>query len=203
MTGLCTSGPSGAPLHLLQVRWCTSWDTFQRLDTFQIGLWVSELDSHPLQIRVVRIFNTYGPRMALDDGRVVSNFVAQALMDQPLTVYGDGQQTRSFQYVSDLIRGEAGWCFCAQSHSSAHTCTCKQQLLMRRPLNSSGQFWLVLGCKAPHAQHLSTLPLCGPRSGMQPAAGHFQTFEFLNTACRHGGCDGWPRDWPLQCGQPY
>ncbi len=68
---------------------------------------------------MVRIFNTYGPRMALDDGRVVSNFVAQALMDQPLTVYGDGQQTRSFQYVFDLIRGEAGWCISAQSHSFA------------------------------------------------------------------------------------
>ena len=66
----------------------------------------------------MRIFNTYGPRMALDDGRVVSNFVAQALMDQPLTVYGNGQQTRSFQYVSDLIRGEAGWCLSAQ-----HLCT--------------------------------------------------------------------------------
>ena len=58
-----------------------------------------------VQVRVVRIFNTYGPRMALDDGRVVSNFVAQALTDQDLTVYGDGQQTRSFQYVSDLIKG--------------------------------------------------------------------------------------------------
>ena len=58
-----------------------------------------------LQVRVVRIFNTYGPRMALDDGRVVSNFVAQALTDQDLTVYGDGKQTRSFQYVSDLIKG--------------------------------------------------------------------------------------------------
>jgi len=55
----------------------------------------------------VRIFNTYGPRMALDDGRVVSNFVAQALTGQPITVYGDGQQTRSFQYVSDLIAGLA------------------------------------------------------------------------------------------------
>ena len=59
-----------------------------------------------MQVRVVRIFNTYGPRMALDDGRVVSNFVAQALTDQDLTVYGDGQQTRSFQYVSDLIKGK-------------------------------------------------------------------------------------------------
>jgi nucleoside-diphosphate-sugar epimerase len=58
-----------------------------------------------VQVRVVRIFNTYGPRMALDDGRVVSNFVAQALTGEPLTIYGDGQQTRSFQYVSDLIEG--------------------------------------------------------------------------------------------------
>ena len=58
-----------------------------------------------MQIRVVRIFNTYGPRMALDDGRVVSNFVAQALTGTPLTIYGHGEQTRSFQYVSDLIEG--------------------------------------------------------------------------------------------------
>lgn len=57
------------------------------------------------QVRVVRIFNTYGPRMALDDGRVVSNFLAQALTGQPLTIYGDGQQTRSFQYISDLVEG--------------------------------------------------------------------------------------------------
>ncbi len=64
-----------------------------------------------IKVRVVRIFNTYGPRMALDDGRVVSNFVAQALTDQDLTVYGDGQQTRSFQYVSDLIKGKAA-CHC-------------------------------------------------------------------------------------------
>ena len=57
------------------------------------------------QVRIVRIFNTYGPRMALDDGRVVSNFVSQALTNKPITVYGDGQQTRSFQYVSDLVKG--------------------------------------------------------------------------------------------------
>ena len=60
---------------------------------------------HGLAVRVVRIFNTYGPRMALDDGRVVSNFVAQALTGAPLTIYGDGSQTRSFQYVSDLVAG--------------------------------------------------------------------------------------------------
>ena len=53
----------------------------------------------------MRIFNTYGPRMALDDGRVVSNFLAQALTGQPMTVYGDGSQSRSFQYISDLIQG--------------------------------------------------------------------------------------------------
>ncbi|CAM0907706.1 unnamed protein product [Alopecurus aequalis] len=58
-----------------------------------------------LEVRIARIFNTYGPRMCIDDGRVVSNFVAQALRKEPLTVYGDGQQTRSFQYVSDLVEG--------------------------------------------------------------------------------------------------
>ena len=56
-------------------------------------------------IRVVRIFNTYGPRMAIDDGRVVSNFIAQALQNQDITVYGDGSQTRSFCYVDDLVDG--------------------------------------------------------------------------------------------------
>ncbi|OEL13680.1 UDP-glucuronic acid decarboxylase 1 [Dichanthelium oligosanthes] len=56
-----------------------------------------------VEVRIARIFNTYGPRMCLDDGRVVSNFVAQALRRQPMTVYGDGKQTRSFQYVSDLV----------------------------------------------------------------------------------------------------
>lgn len=60
---------------------------------------------HGVDIRVVRIFNTYGPRMVLNDGRVVSNFVGQALKGVPMTVYGDGQQTRSFCYVSDLVEG--------------------------------------------------------------------------------------------------
>ncbi|CAL4938820.1 unnamed protein product [Urochloa decumbens] len=58
-----------------------------------------------VEVRIARIFNTYGPRMCLDDGRVVSNFVAQALRKHPMTVYGDGKQTRSFQYVSDLVDG--------------------------------------------------------------------------------------------------
>uniref|UniRef100_A0A0E0NTE7 UDP-glucuronate decarboxylase n=2 Tax=Oryza TaxID=4527 RepID=A0A0E0NTE7_ORYRU len=58
-----------------------------------------------VEVRIARIFNTYGPRMCLDDGRVVSNFVAQTLRKQPMTVYGDGKQTRSFQYVSDLVDG--------------------------------------------------------------------------------------------------
>jgi len=60
---------------------------------------------YDLDIRVARIFNTYGPRMAADDGRVVSNFIVQALRGESLTVYGDGSQTRSFCYVSDLIDG--------------------------------------------------------------------------------------------------
>ena len=60
---------------------------------------------HGLNTRIVRIFNTYGPRMRLRDGRVVPNFIMQALRGEPLTVYGQGQQTRSFQYIDDLIRG--------------------------------------------------------------------------------------------------
>lgn len=56
-------------------------------------------------IKIARIFNTYGPRMAVDDGRVVSNFIVQALQNKPITVFGDGRQTRSFCYVSDLISG--------------------------------------------------------------------------------------------------
>jgi UDP-glucuronate decarboxylase len=58
-----------------------------------------------VDIRVARIFNTYGPRMAINDGRVVSNFIVQALRNEPITIYGDGNQTRSFCYVDDLISG--------------------------------------------------------------------------------------------------
>ena len=60
---------------------------------------------HQLDTRIVRIFNTYGPRMRIRDGRVVPNFIMQALKGEPLTVYGQGQQTRSFQYIDDLIAG--------------------------------------------------------------------------------------------------
>ena len=60
---------------------------------------------HALQIKVARIFNTYGPRMHPDDGRVVSNFIVQALRGEPLTLYGDGEQTRAFCYVDDLVDG--------------------------------------------------------------------------------------------------
>ena len=60
---------------------------------------------HGLDVRIVRIFNVYGPRMRPEDGRVVSNFIVQALLGKPLTVYGDGLQSRSFCYVDDEIRG--------------------------------------------------------------------------------------------------
>jgi UDP-glucuronate decarboxylase len=60
---------------------------------------------HKLRIKVARIFNTYGPRMHPNDGRVVSNFIVQALQGQPITIYGEGQQTRSFCYVDDLVEG--------------------------------------------------------------------------------------------------
>lgn len=58
-----------------------------------------------VKIKIVRIFNTYGPRMFMNDGRVVSNFVVQALKNEDITIYGDGSQTRSFQYVDDLVEG--------------------------------------------------------------------------------------------------
>ena len=61
---------------------------------------------HGLEVRIVRIFNTYGPRMRPEDGRVVSNFITQALQGDPITIYGDGSQSRSFCYVEDQIRGQ-------------------------------------------------------------------------------------------------
>jgi dTDP-glucose 4,6-dehydratase len=60
---------------------------------------------HGVDTKIVRIFNTYGPRMRVNDGRAVPNFIAQALQGEPLTVYGDGRQTRSFCYISDLVDG--------------------------------------------------------------------------------------------------
>jgi len=67
---------------------------------------------HRLDIRIARIFNTYGPNMAVNDGRVMSNFICQALRREPVTIYGDGRQTRSFCYVSDLIDGLLGLMEC-------------------------------------------------------------------------------------------
>ncbi len=61
--------------------------------------------THGVETRIVRIFNTYGPRMRMDDGRVVPNFIKQAILGEPLTVYGDGSQTRCFQFVDDLVEG--------------------------------------------------------------------------------------------------
>src|SRR5262249_20698223 len=72
---------------------------------FAEALMVAYHREHGVATRIVRIFNTYGPRMRLNDGRVVPAFISQALKQRPLTVYGDGSQTRSFCYCSDLIDG--------------------------------------------------------------------------------------------------
>ncbi|MCK5058530.1 MAG: SDR family oxidoreductase [Candidatus Aminicenantes bacterium] len=69
------------------------------------SLMVNYHQQNNVDIRIIRIFNTYGPRMAMNDGRVVSNFIIQALKGKPLTIYGKGEQTRSFCYVSDLVEG--------------------------------------------------------------------------------------------------
>lgn len=72
------------------------------------SLFFSYFREYAVPIRIMRIFNTFGPRMHPDDGRVVSNFIVQALQDRDITVYGDGSQTRSFCYVDDLVRGMIG-----------------------------------------------------------------------------------------------
>lgn len=68
-------------------------------------LFIDYHQQNNVRIKIVRIFNTYGPRMHPNDGRVVSNFIVQALQNKPITIYGDGSQTRSFQYVDDLVEG--------------------------------------------------------------------------------------------------
>lgn len=72
---------------------------------FAEALCMAYFRKHNIDLRIARIFNTYGPRMRADDGRVISNFINQSLQDKPLTIYGDGKQTRSLCYVSDLIEG--------------------------------------------------------------------------------------------------
>lgn len=69
------------------------------------SLFMSYRNQHQLRVKIIRIFNTYGPKMSIDDGRVISNFIVQALRGKELTLYGDGLQTRSFQYIDDLIEG--------------------------------------------------------------------------------------------------
>ncbi len=68
-------------------------------------LFVNYHRQNGVRIKIARIFNTYGPRMMVNDGRVISNFIVQALRNEPITIYGDGSQTRSFQYISDLVEG--------------------------------------------------------------------------------------------------
>lgn len=75
-------------------------------------LFFDYLQQSQVDIRVIRIFNTYGPRMLVNDGRVVSNFVVQALRGEPITIYGEGNQTRSFCYVDDLVHGIIGMMDC-------------------------------------------------------------------------------------------
>lgn len=69
------------------------------------SLFINYHQQNNVRIKIVRIFNTYGPRMEINDGRVVSNFIVQALRSEPITIYGSGMQTRSFQYVDDLLEG--------------------------------------------------------------------------------------------------
>ncbi|MBA7658937.1 UDP-N-acetylglucosamine 4-epimerase [subsurface metagenome] len=78
---------------------------YDEVKRFSEALTMAYYRKHNLDTRIVRIFNTYGPRMRINDGRVVPNFINQALKNEPITVYGDGTQTRSFCYVDDLVEG--------------------------------------------------------------------------------------------------
>ncbi len=107
-----TSEIYGMPLeHPQKETYCGNVDTigiravYDEAKRFAESLTMAYHRFHGVDTRIVRIFNTYGPRMNIDDGRVVPNFIQQALRREPLTIYGDGQQTRSFCYVSDLIEG--------------------------------------------------------------------------------------------------
>ena len=87
---------------------------------------------HAVDTRIVRIFNTYGPRMRPKDGRVVSNFIVQALQGKPLTVFGDGSQTRSFCYVDDLVRGIVALLM-VKSDKSVEERTDRTKFLTKKP----------------------------------------------------------------------
>ncbi len=84
------------------VGWRSCYDEGKRFGEALVSTHVRQFD---IDARIIRIFNTYGPRMRADDGRLIPNFITQALAGVPLTIYGDGSQTRSFCYVSDLVRG--------------------------------------------------------------------------------------------------
>jgi UDP-glucuronate decarboxylase len=86
---------------------------------------------HNLRIKVLRIFNTYGPRMQANDGRVVSNFIVQALCNEPITIYGDGQQTRSFCFVDDLVGGMIGLMNTANDITGPMNCGNPNEFTMR------------------------------------------------------------------------
>lgn len=107
-----TSEVYGDPLVHPQVEWY--WGNvnpngvrscYDEAKRFGEAMCMTYVRAKKAQVRIARIFNTYGPRMDVNDGRVVSNFIVQALKNEPITLYGTGQQTRSFCYVSDLVRG--------------------------------------------------------------------------------------------------
>lgn len=110
-----TSEVYGDPeVHPLRENYCGSVNPIGIRSCYDEGKRCAEslcMDYHRqygVKVKIIRIFNTYGPRMAVNDGRVVSNFIVQALGNKPITIYGDGSQTRSFMYIDDLLEGMIG-----------------------------------------------------------------------------------------------
>ena len=122
---------------------------------------------HDLDVRIVRIFNTFGPRMRPDDGRAVSNFVVQALRGEPITIYGDGRQTRSFTYVDDEVRGLPRPARFEDHHAGQHRQSGRahDQRAGRNWCSSSpgqGRPWCTSRCR-------STTPACVAPTSPRPA----------------------------------
>ena len=138
---------------------------------------------HGLNIKVARIFNTYGPRMHQADGRVVSNFVMQALRDKPITLYGTGKQTRSFCYVDDLIQGLIRLMESAQDFRARSISVIRMSLASR---NSRRKF-----CGRPTREANSSFYLCrlmtqnsgGPTSRLQNQRSTGSQSFLLQKAC--------------------
>jgi len=152
-----------------------------------------------VDIRIVRIFNTYGPRMALEDGRVVSNFIVQALRGEDITVFGDGSQTRSFCYVDDLVEGITRLMSCEGMTGPVNIGNPAETTILefaRRIIELTGSSSKIVSRPLPSddpRQRQPDIALAREKLGWEPRvdleAGLRRTIEYFTTRLRKGGRD--------------